>query len=260
MNEGMNNKFTKYEKKGAYHWSSLYDEGWMRSSPRLHARYDIPIWLLSQRMSLPKSRGIDVGCGDGVLLYKVRRKGGVILGLDHSDEGLTLAREQLDRRNVFSGNLIKGSCYQIPLDSESVDYVTAIELIEHLDDVDAFLNETKRILRPGGWFVCTTPNREKGQAPDEVRDPFHVHEYIPRELQSALNKQFSEVEILGAYPEYLDRLYVRNRGSGILDKATRVFFRAVAFGISNPYELALSEDPTHKSRLLIGVGQKKSWK
>jgi len=208
-------------------------------------------------MNLPKSRGIDVGCGDGVLLYKIRRKGGDIYGLDHSDEGLTLAREQLDRRNVFSGNLIKGSCYQIPLDSESVDYVTAIELIEHLDGVNAFLNETKRILRPNGWFVCTTPNREKGQSRDEVRDPFHVHEYIPRELRSALNEQFSEVKILGAYPEYLDRMYVRNRESGILDKATRAFFRAVAFSIANPYELALRENPTHKSRLLIGVGQKK---
>ena len=60
-------------------------------------------------MNLSKSRGIDVGCGDGVLLYKVRRKGGAIHGLDHSEEGLTLAKQQLDRRNVFSGSLIKGS-------------------------------------------------------------------------------------------------------------------------------------------------------
>jgi SAM-dependent methyltransferase len=253
----MKSKFKKYEKKGAYHWSTLYNEGWIRSSPRLHARYDIPIWLLSQRMNLSKSRGIDVGCGDGVLLYKVRRKGGAIHGLDHSEEGLTLAKQQLDRRNVFSGSLIKGSCYQIPLDSESVDYVTATELLEHLDDVYAFLNEAERVIRPGGWFVCTTPNREKGQAPDEVRDPFHVHEYISEELESALDKQFSEVEVLGAYPEYLDALYVRNRRSGIFDKAVRVLFRAISFGVANPYVHARSTDPTHTHRLLVGVAQKK---
>lgn len=252
----MNRKFEKYERKGAYHWNTLYDGSWIRSCPRLHARYDIPKQFLSQQLDLQNSRGLDAGCGDGVFLYKVRRKGGTIFGLDYSDEGLTLAKERLARQNVFSGNLIEGSCYQIPLGSESVDYVTAIELIEHLDNVDTFLNEVKKVLRPGGWFVCTTPNREKEQAPNEVRDPFHVHEFIPKELGSVLSKKFRKMKVLGAYPWYLDRLYEPNGKKNILDKAIRVVFKAVAFGFANPYVYALDEKPTHESRLLIGVAQK----
>lgn len=245
--------FDKYGKKDAYHWNNLYNEGWLRTSPRLHARYDIPIRLLKQRIDLSDSRGLDVGCGDGVLLYKIKKMDGQIFGLDKEPEGLRLAEKQLDSRGVSSGGLIEGSCYNIPLRTNSLDYVTAIELIEHLNDVDTFLKEILRVLRPEGYFVCTTPNRERDQDPSEVRDPFHVHEYVPAELRSSLSDFFGQVQVYGAYPERLDAIYVRNRGSSFFDKAIRVLFRSFSFGVVNPYVHWLEPDSSCNHDMIVGL-------
>jgi len=252
----MDNKFSKYSEKGAYHWKNLYSNGWLRASPRLHARYDIPVRLLNQRCDLSSSKGLDVGCGDGVLLYKIRRRGGKVIGLDTEREGLRLAEAQLEAKGVPSNDLIEGSCFDIPLDDESVDYVTAIELIEHLEHVNRFLKEARRVLRPGGHFVCTTPNRSEDQDPEDVRDPFHVHEYVPEELESILADAFDNPKIFGAYPEWLDRIYVRNGRSKNSDKAIRLLFRGVSFGIINPYVASLTTNPGFTCKMIVGLSEK----
>jgi 2-polyprenyl-3-methyl-5-hydroxy-6-metoxy-1,4-benzoquinol methylase len=249
------NQFDKYEEKGPYHWKALYGEGWMRSSPRLHARYDIPIRLLSSRLNLENSTGLDVGCGDGVLLYKIRKLGGDIVGLDTSETGLQLAKEQLETRGVLSTRLINSSCYEMPFDDGRFDYVTSVELIEHLQDVNRFLREVRRILRPGGWFVCTTPNRKENQAPDTVRDPFHVHEFSPAELSKTLSKVFKTTEVYGAYPSALDKLYVRNKRLECSDKVARLVFRAFSFLFFNPYVERLDDRPTTSNSLLVSVSK-----
>lgn len=248
--------FTKYDEGGAYHWDGTFQRKRARRSPRLHARYDIPLRLLQQRLDIRNSRGVDLGCGDGVMLYKVHLLQGHAAGLDASAEGLALARQELTERGHEDCELIHGSCYEVPLADASVDYVTAIEVIEHLEEVDQFLAEVRRILRPGGWFVCTTPNRAEGQAPDAVRDPFHVHEFIAEELREALGGTFSDVKVWGAYPRWLDRIYVRGKESGWVDRGVRVLFRAVAFGLGNPYVYALREAPDHRYELLVGAAQK----
>ncbi len=58
------------------------------------------------------------------------------------------------------------------------DVIVTFETIEHLADPAGFLGECKRLLRPGGLFIGSTPNREvhRWYAPN----PFHVHEFFPR--------------------------------------------------------------------------------
>ncbi len=252
----MSGEFSKYEEEGAYHWKALYDQKWFRQSPRLHARYDIPIRLLSIRLDLRESLGLDVGCGDGVLLYKIRKSGGDVVGLDNSAEGLRLAEQKLDARGVSSVRLVNSSCYDIPFDKSSFDYVTGIELIEHLDDVDAFLDEASRVLRPGGWFVCTTPNRAEDQPSDKVRDPFHVHEFVADELSEVLGRVFENTNVYGAYPESLDEIYVRDKKLGYVDKGVRLMFRMFSYSVLNPYVRWVENKPSWNNSLLVGVSRK----
>jgi len=248
--------FDKYEGKNAYHWKPLYEVGMLRQNPRLHARYDIPIRILSERLDISDSEGLDVGCGDGVLLYKVRKMGGKITGLDYSSEGIKAAKEKLTSYGVRSKNIIESSCYDMPFKNESFDYVTSTEVIEHLEDVGVYLNEIQRVLRPGGLFVCTTPNREEGQSPDEVRGEYHEHEFIAHELSDAMDEVFEKVNIFGAYPEWLDSIYIRGRRSKKIDTAIRIIFRSFSLAFFNPYEKYVYNNPNRKFSLLVGLAKK----
>lgn len=84
-----------------------------------------------------------------------------------------------------------------PLDfpDEHFDCVISFQVIEHIRrDLD-FVREVYRVLRPGGRFILTTPN-----APMSLtRNPWHVREYMPEQLQTLLGRKFSSVEPLGIF-------------------------------------------------------------
>lgn len=73
------------------------------------------------------------------------------------------------------------------------DYVITFQVIEHIEDDNAFLQEIQRVLKPGGTAVITTPNLKKSL----TRNPWHIREYQHSELQQLLEKHFSSVEVKG---------------------------------------------------------------
>lgn len=100
-------------------------------------------------------RVVDVGCGDGAATGMAAGQPGVGLaaGLDWSMQGLQRARRQgvpVARANLDGSGL--------PVASGSVDVVVMSEVIEHLVDTDAALDEARRLLRPGGTLLLSTPN------------------------------------------------------------------------------------------------------
>ncbi len=103
---------------------------------------------------------VDVGCGDGtataVAMTRCRFAPGAevsVVGLDWSSTALKMARGRGVRvvRAAIDGP-------GLPLASGSVDVVIMSELIEHLVDTDAALDEVSRVLVPGGWLFLSTPN------------------------------------------------------------------------------------------------------
>lgn len=75
------------------------------------------------------------------------------------------------------------------------DGVLAVEVIEHVEDADAFLDQARRVLRPGGWAYLTTPNGEyvTNEGPDH--NPDHHHLYTRSELESLLRRHFDDVHV-----------------------------------------------------------------
>jgi len=88
------------------------------------------------------------------------------------------------------------------------DVVVSFETIEHLASPAPFLAECKRLLRPGGVFICSTPNREvhRWYAPN----PFHTHEFFPRELMGLMNQFFIDCRPYGqgevVFPLHISRV------------------------------------------------------
>lgn len=246
----MDQVFLKYENAGAYHWTIAIDRGRLRSCPQLNARYDLPISIVADRFPLSEVRGLDVGCGDGVLVYKVRTLDGTIEGLDYSEEGLRLARQKLAEHGVSAEGLRQGSVYELPYEDASFDYVTAVELIEHLDDPECMLAEAKRVLKPGGVFVCTTPNGDRHLRAGEVRDPYHVQEFPPAELLALVARYFGNGEVRGFGHAAMGGAYRHRAGS--------VALKLLGATGANLFRLRGPTDPGRRWNSLLAVARKKA--
>jgi len=107
---------------------------------------------------------LDIGCGTGGLSRIVSEEGGYYIGSDFFPVILEMAGAFLsDLPQAGKCSLIRASGTHIPLASESIDVVVAFDVIEHLeggwDWQLSFLREIRRILRPMGILILTTPNR-----------------------------------------------------------------------------------------------------
>jgi len=93
---------------------------------------------------------LDVGCGTGLNMHYLA-KYGEVTGADLSPAGLSFARERGHER------LVMAPIEQLPFDDNSFDLVTALDVMEHLDDDLAGFREIQRVLRPGGRALVLVP-------------------------------------------------------------------------------------------------------
>jgi SAM-dependent methyltransferase len=135
---------------------------------------------------------LDAGCGVG---YGSAFLGGVarrVVGVDRDANAIAYARERYARPNV---EFLVGDVLQLDFSDASFDAVCSFETIEHVDEVDALLGETARVLRPGGIFVASTPRADKTTiSPD---NPFHRVELSRADFEAVLRRFFGEVELYG---------------------------------------------------------------
>jgi SAM-dependent methyltransferase len=100
------------------------------------------------------ARILDVGCGDGFATQVAAQHNPAhrFVGLDWSAPSLAQARE----RGIAV--LRAGLDASLPIRSETIDVVVMSEVIEHLVDTDAAVEEARRVLKPGGSLLISTPN------------------------------------------------------------------------------------------------------
>jgi ubiquinone/menaquinone biosynthesis C-methylase UbiE len=87
---------------------------------------------------------------------------------------------------------------KIPIEDNSFDAAISFQVIEHVDDVPAYLKEIKRVLKPGGIFLLTTPNRTYRLSPGQKPwNNYHLREYYDHELKNELKNHFDEANVWG---------------------------------------------------------------
>jgi ubiquinone/menaquinone biosynthesis C-methylase UbiE len=136
-------------------------------------------------------RVADIGCGTGYGTVHMVQFAESAVGVDYSAE--TVAQNKKDNAHIENLEFITCTVPPIDLPSESFDVVTAFQFIEHLEDPMGFIKEAKRILKPGGVFLCTTVNAKMSLA----RNPFHVFEYTFDGMEADFRKVFDDVEMIG---------------------------------------------------------------
>jgi SAM-dependent methyltransferase len=147
------------------------------------------IVLDSIRQSYPSRQDLlilDAGCGTGLMLQELRPLG-TAEGVDISDEALQFCRKRgLD--NVRNADLL-----DLPFAAEHFDVVTALDVLEHLDDDTGALQEFRRVLKPGGRiFIFAPAHRWLWSLQDEVSH--HKRRYVARTLREAVASAGLDVE------------------------------------------------------------------
>lgn len=96
----------------------------------------------------------------------------------------------------------------LAFEANSFDFVISFQVIEHIKQDIELIREVKRVLRPGGKFIVTTPNARMSL----TRNPWHIREYTADEFRNILECEFSQVEALGVFGnEKVMDYYEQNR-------------------------------------------------
>jgi 2-polyprenyl-3-methyl-5-hydroxy-6-metoxy-1,4-benzoquinol methylase len=102
-------------------------------------------------------RVLDVGCGEGWFTSELLRAGARVVGIDVAEEPLRRARRsEIDQRSELDLRLCDADG-PWPVDDAGFDAVWAGETIEHVADTAGWLSEVRRVLRPGGRLLLSTP-------------------------------------------------------------------------------------------------------
>jgi O-antigen biosynthesis protein len=140
-------------------------------------------------------RVLDIACGEGYGSNALADVAGSVVGVDISEEAVSHARAQYGSRANLEYKV--GSAADIPLDDASVDMVVSFETIEHHDQHEAMMREIKRVLKPGGIVVISSPNKYEYSDVTGYANPWHVKELYLEEFDSLLREQFAHVEMYG---------------------------------------------------------------
>lgn len=101
---------------------------------------------------------VDVGCGGGLLAEEVASLGATVIGVDPSRAALATARAHAAAAGLAI-DYRHGCGEHLPLASASADIVYCVDVLEHVQDLNAVLRETARALKPGGLYLYDTINR-----------------------------------------------------------------------------------------------------
>lgn len=135
-----------------------------------------------------EGRVLEIGTGSGYGIEVVAPKAESFLTIDkHLPDGALIeAQPNVEFRQMRVPPL-EG------IASESVDCVISFQVVEHIKNDKEFVGEVWRVLKKGGKFIVSTPNRPMSL----TRNPWHVREYTAEEFAQLLSGNFAEVERLG---------------------------------------------------------------
>ncbi len=140
-------------------------------------------------------RVLDAGCGTGYGSAELAQSAAEVTGVDIAAGAIEYASANYP---IAGLRFLESSCTTVPFPAESFDLVIAFEVIEHLTDYRAFLDECARVLTREGLFIVSSPNKRYYATTRAATgpNPFHEHEFEVEEFVRELQRVFPNVRLL----------------------------------------------------------------
>ncbi|PJB20593.1 MAG: hypothetical protein CO117_00435 [Flavobacteriaceae bacterium CG_4_9_14_3_um_filter_33_16] len=136
---------------------------------------------------------LDIACGEGYGSFLISNKSKQVYGVDINEETIQFASQKYKNNNL---TFLKGSTSKIPLEDNTVEVIISFETIEHHDEHDQMMLEIKRVLKPDGIVIMSSPDKLYYSDKRNYKNIFHVKELYKNEFKILVEKYFNEVQML----------------------------------------------------------------
>jgi SAM-dependent methyltransferase len=147
---------------------------------------------------------LDIASGEGYGTYLLSKVARNITGVDIDGAAVAYAKKKYTAANLA---YIAGSAEKIPVADHSMDVVVSFETLEHLDKQEEMMQEIKRVMRPDGVLIISTPEKKNYSDETGHKNQFHKKELYQHEFESLLKKYFKQVQLMAQQSGILSVLY-----------------------------------------------------
>lgn len=140
-------------------------------------------------------RVLDAACGEGYGSALLAAQAAQVDGVDLSAEAVAHARRRYAGLNGLAFH--EADVTRLPFEDDAFDRVVSFETLEHLEAQDAMLAEFRRVLKPGGLLLISSPDKAVYTDKEGNDNEFHVRELYRDELEALLARHFPAVRLLG---------------------------------------------------------------
>jgi 2-polyprenyl-6-hydroxyphenyl methylase/3-demethylubiquinone-9 3-methyltransferase len=124
-------------------------------------------------------RALDIGCGGGLIAEPMARLGARVSAIDAAPDAIDVARGHA-RAAELSIDYRHATAEELAEVKESYDLVLALEVVEHVADLEAFLAAVARLVKPGGLLILATINRTPMAFAQAIVAAEYVLGWLPR--------------------------------------------------------------------------------
>ena len=150
-------------------------------------RYAIALNFVSNKIIL------DIASGEGYGTNLLATKAKFAYGVDIDEVSINKAKLKYNRQNL---QFLLGSTSRIPISNSSIDVVISFETIEHHKQHDEMMLEIKRVLKPNGILIISTPDKLYYSDRRNFVNNFHIKELYKNEFTELLLKYFKNIQLL----------------------------------------------------------------
>lgn len=165
-----------------------------------------------------KDRILEIGSGTGNMLNFLKNKGFKVYGSELNPDHIRFAKKQ------FNLTVKKVTSEKLPFKRSEFDKVISFDVFEHLPDLDLHLKEISRVLKKGGVYIFSTPNK--------ILDvPFEIYAFKSftkyKEHHCSLQTYWSLKKIIEKNGFAISFYQIPTKNKFFLDKAKRYFGKTI---------------------------------
>jgi len=155
---------------------------------------------------------LDAACGEGYGTALLASAAASATGVDVSPQAIEHARQR------YAGEGIEfrvADCLDLPFEDGSFDCIVSFETLEHLEDHDGLMKEFRRVLKPGGFVVLSSPDKAIYTDLLKNDNEHHLRELYRPEFEDLLGRFFPAYRLLGQKLVFQSIIWSLGEASGV---------------------------------------------